>query len=81
MVSNRLGNTDTADQRTELWLIDPATMETEQINPDIPILVANGATNWSPHEVLVIQQVSLPFLPTHFRWQIFFLGMKLITIL
>jgi hypothetical protein len=57
VVSNRLGNHDTADQRTEMWLINPQTLDTEHLRPDSPILVANGATNWSPQEVLVLQQV------------------------
>lgn len=57
-VSNRLGNQETTDQRTELWTLDPETLETQEIVPSTPILTANGATNWAPSKVLVEQQVS-----------------------
>ncbi len=56
-VSNRLGNQDTTEQRTELWTLDPETLETQEIVPSMPILTANGATNWAPTKVLVEQQV------------------------
>ena len=56
-VSNRLGNQETSDQRTELWMLDPETLETQEIVPSQPILTANGATNWAPSKVLVEQQV------------------------
>ena len=56
-VSNRLGDLETADQHVELWTLDPATLATRRIQPSMPILMANGATNWSPSEVLVTQQV------------------------
>ena len=55
--SNRLGDLKTSDQHVELWTLDPTTLATKRIKPSMPILVANGATNWSPSEVLVIQQV------------------------
>lgn len=55
-VSNRLGDTESTDQYVELWMLDPETLETTQVQPKVPILVANGATNWSPSEVLVLQQ-------------------------
>ncbi|CAL8467156.1 g6692 [Coccomyxa elongata] len=55
-VSNRLGDTDSSNQYVELWLLDPETLETTQVQPKVPILVANGATNWSPNEVLILQQ-------------------------
>ena len=57
-VSNRLGDQETTDQRTELWALDPETLETQEIVPSTPILTANGATNWAPSKVLVEQQVS-----------------------
>ena len=56
-VSNRLGNQETTDQRTELWTLDPETLETKEVVPSQPILTANGATNWAPSKVLVEQQV------------------------
>ena len=56
-VSNRLGNQDTSDQHVELWTLDPTTLVTKQITPSIPLLMGNGATNWSPSEVLVLSQV------------------------
>ena len=58
-VSNRLGNQETTDQRTELWTLDPETLETQEVVPSQPILTANGATNWAPSKVLVEQQVEL----------------------
>ena len=57
-VSNRLGNQETTDQRTELWTLDPETLARQEIVPSQPILMANGATNWAPSKVLVEQQVS-----------------------
>ena len=56
-VSNRLGDQATSDQHVELWTLDPTTLATRQITPSIPLLMGNGATNWSPSEVLVLSQV------------------------
>lgn len=56
-VSNRLGDVDATDQYVELWTLDPETLETSQVEPRMPILMGNGATNWSPSEVLVLAQV------------------------
>ena len=56
-VSNRLVNQETTDQRVEMWTLDPETLETQEIVPSMPILMANGATNWAPTKVLVEQQV------------------------
>ena len=56
-VSNRLGNQETTDQRVEMWTLDPETLETQEVVPSMPILMANGATNWAPTKVLVEQQV------------------------
>ena len=61
-VSNRLGDTESSNQYVELWLLDLQTLETTQVQPKVPILVANGATNWSPSEVLILQQVGSPAL-------------------
>ncbi|KAK9916371.1 hypothetical protein WJX75_001964 [Coccomyxa subellipsoidea] len=55
-VSNRLGDVDATDQYVELWTLDPETLETSQVEPRMPILMGNGATNWSPSEVLVLAQ-------------------------
>jgi hypothetical protein len=56
-VSNRLGDLSTSDQHVEMWTLDPATLALARLQPRAPILVANGATNWGPTEVLVTQQV------------------------
>ena len=56
-VSNRLGNQETTDQHVEMWTLDPETLETQEVVPSTPILMANGATNWAPTKVLVEQQV------------------------
>ncbi|EIE26814.1 calcium-dependent phosphotriesterase [Coccomyxa subellipsoidea C-169] len=55
-VSNRLGDTGGTDQYAELWLLDPETLETSQVRPRVPIIMGNGATNWSPSEVLITSQ-------------------------
>ena len=57
-VSNRLGNQETTDQHVEIWTLDPETLETREVAPSMPILMANGATNWAPTKVLLEQQVS-----------------------
>lgn len=56
-VSNRLGNRETTDQHVQMWTLDPESMETQEVVPSTPILMANGATNWAPTKVLVEQQV------------------------
>ena len=56
-MSNRLGNQETTDQHIEMWTLDPETLETQEIKPSMPILMANGATNWAPTKVLLEQQV------------------------
>ncbi len=59
-VSNRLGDKEGTDQYVELWLLDPETLETSQVRPIVPIIMGNGATNWSPSEVLITSQVTGP---------------------
>ena len=56
-VSNRLGDLSTPNQHVEMWTLNPSTLALAQLQPSVPILTANGATNWSPTEVLVTQQV------------------------
>ena len=56
-VSNRLGDQATPDQHVQLWTLDPTSLVTKQVTPSIPLLMGNGATNWSPSEVLVLSQV------------------------
>ena len=41
-------------------LSDCPELRMAQVEPSRPILLGNGATNWSPQEVLVLQQVRAP---------------------
>ena len=56
-VSNRLTDEDSGEPKVDLFLLKLDTLELQQLQPEPPVLMANGGTPYGRGKALVTSQV------------------------